>query len=379
MQRRGCFVFLLLVLGAVSAEAAEPGGHPYTRLRMVEVQDEQGFGQPVVALRFLVPASWRVEGGVRWNVPPQCTGELVDVHVRATADDGMHGFEIFPSRVWHWSDDPADIELWRIDATLGNRCTVAPPMGAADFLIEGLPEGFRPPFEVLSVEALPAVAKVLAAESTQLQAMNLPFQADAARVRVRYDSGSGPIEEWLTAGVFDVPMQAISSGAAMQGHMTMTIQHISSASRVFGFRAPAGRLQEQERLFATMVASVQVNPVWEAALGQVALNLAQIELQGARERSRIWSEAMAEVGRTQMGAWEAQQASQSRLAEAWGQTMRGVETFVDPSTSEAVELSAGFDAAWSNGVGEYLLSDKPGFDPNAVFADQSWSRLERLP
>jgi hypothetical protein len=209
--------------------------------------------------------------------------------------------------------------------------------------------------------------------------MNLPFQADAARVRVRYDSGSGPIEEWLTAGVFDVPMQAISSGAAMQGHMTMTIQHISSASRVFGFRAPAGRLQEQERLFATMVASVQVNPVWEAALGQVALNLAQIELQGARERSRIWSEAMAEVGRTQMGAWEAQQASQSRLAEAWGQTMRGVETFVDPSTSEAVELSAGFDAAWSNGVGEYLLSDKPGFDPNAVFADQSWSRLERLP
>ena len=111
----------------------------------------------------------------------------------------------------------------------------------------------------------------------------------------------------------------------MQGQMVMTTQYVSSASRVFGFRAPAGRLDEQERLFATMVTSVQVNPAWEAALNRLALNLAQIRIQGAAERSRIWSEATAEVGRIRMEAWENQQASQDRVAQAWSQTMRGVE------------------------------------------------------
>ena len=158
--------------------------------------------------------------------------------------------------------------------------------------------------------------------------MNAPFQTDAARLRVRYDEGA--TEEWLTAGVLQMALQVMSSGAAMQGRMEMTTQYISSASRVFGFRAPAGRLDEQKRLFATMVASVQVNPAWDAALNGLALNLAQIQIQSAAERSRIWSEAAAEVSRIRMAAWENQQASQDRIAAAWSQTMRGVETFVDP-------------------------------------------------
>jgi hypothetical protein len=377
MLRTDGFAFLLLLIAAVSAEAAAADAPGYTRLRMVEVLDEQGFGEPVVALRFLAPVDWRIEGGVTWNVPRQCTGELVAVHVRATAADGMHGFEIFPSQVWHWSDDPSEIELWRMDASPGNRCTVAPPMGAADFLIESLPGTFRPPFEVQSVEALPAVAEALAAQSTRMQAMQMPFQADAARVRVRYDAKAGAIEEWLTAAVFEAAMKTISSGAAMQGRMEMTTQHISSASRIFGFRAPAGGLEQQERLFATMVASVQVNPVWEAALGQVALDLEQIQLRGGNERSRVWSEAMAEVASTQAEAWRNHQVSQSRLAEAWSQTIRGFETYVDPADGEAALLSSGFEAAWSNGAGEYVLSDQPDFDPNTVLTDQDWHRLER--
>ena len=172
-------------------------------------------------------------------------------------------------------------------------------------------------------------------------------------------------------------MQAMSTGAAMQGQMVMTTQYISSASRVFGFRAPAGRLDEQERLFATMVTSVQVNPAWEAALNRLALNLAQIRIQGAAERSRIWSEATAEVGRIRMEAWENQQASQDRVAQAWSQTMRGVESFVEPGGTATVELQSGFDNAWSNGVGEYVLSDRQSFNLNTVFTNQNWTRMER--
>jgi hypothetical protein len=50
-----------------------------------------------------------------------------------------------------------------------------------------------------------------------------------------------------------------------------------------------------------------------------------------------------------------------------------------PAPEPAVELQPGFDNAWSNGVGEYVLSDQPGFDPNTVFTNQSWTRMERRP
>jgi hypothetical protein len=127
-------LILLLVFETLlprTPAAAETG---YVRLRMVEIPDEQGFERPVVALRFLAPSDWRIEGGVRWNLPLQCQAELVTVHVRALAPAGDRGFEILPSRVWRWSDDPTEVDYWRTGAGPGNQCAIAPPMAAADFL-----------------------------------------------------------------------------------------------------------------------------------------------------------------------------------------------------------------------------------------------------
>jgi hypothetical protein len=69
------FVLLLVfVMILPTTPAADEAG--YVRLRMVEIPDEQGFGQPVVALGFLAPTDWRIEGGVRWSLPLQCQAEL---------------------------------------------------------------------------------------------------------------------------------------------------------------------------------------------------------------------------------------------------------------------------------------------------------------
>ena len=124
-------LLLVFVSTLPTTLAADEAG--YVRLRMVEIPDEQGFGQPVVALRFLAPTDWRIEGGVRWNLPLQCQAELVTVHVGALAPAGDLGFEILPSRVWRWSDDPTEVDYWRMGAGPGNQCAIAPPMAAADF------------------------------------------------------------------------------------------------------------------------------------------------------------------------------------------------------------------------------------------------------
>jgi hypothetical protein len=41
-----------------------------------------------------------------------------------------------------------------------------------------------------------------------------------------------------------------------------------------------------------------------------------------------------------------------------------------------VELSAGYNEAWSKGYGAYILSNDPLFDPSVAF-QENWSRLQK--
>jgi hypothetical protein len=57
-------------------------------------------------------------------------------------------------------------------------------------------------------------------------------------------------------------------------------------------------------------------------------------------------------------------------------TIREVETWKD-SGGTSVELSSGYDQAWSRGDGSYILSNKPTFDPSSVFQDQRWTEMKK--
>jgi len=64
------------------------------------------------------------------------------------------------------------------------------------------------------------------------------------------------------------------------------------------------------------------------------------------------------------------------MAEQFGQTIRGVETSVDPRSNEPVELVGGYVGAWSNGKGEYILSDSPNFNP-ATALHEDWREMKK--
>jgi hypothetical protein len=57
------------------------------------------------------------------------------------------------------------------------------------------------------------------------------------------------------------------------------------------------------------------------------------------------------------------------------QTIREVETW--RGADGRVELSSGYDQAWSRGDGSYIVSNSPTFDPRAAFQDQNWTELKR--
>lgn len=69
-------------------------------------------------------------------------------------------------------------------------------------------------------------------------------------------------------------------------------------------------------------------------------------------------------------------ASQDRIADLRREVLGGVETYVDPVNRALVQLPVGWHEYWVNQRGDYLTSDRPGFDPNTL-NNGSWQQLTR--
>jgi hypothetical protein len=147
-------------------------------------------------------------------------------------------------------------------------------------------------------------------------------------------------------------------------------------------RCPAGRRDECMKLFKMIMASHRVNPIWRSAKEQFLTQVGNMEHKASMDRIRLMGEqsrAYAEqAGRDsdqRMRDWESRQASSDRQQKQFVQTIREVETWRDASGS--IELTSGYQNAWSRGDGTYVLSNKPGFDPSSAFQDQAWKPMQR--
>jgi hypothetical protein len=78
------------LLVAMHGEAADAPADQL-RLRLVEIVDATGFGQPMVAATVLLPSDWQVESGVRWTPYPGCVQNVVQLSLVASSPDGRLG------------------------------------------------------------------------------------------------------------------------------------------------------------------------------------------------------------------------------------------------------------------------------------------------
>lgn len=371
---------LLPILLAGAALAAAQAGGRYYRMKPVRIVDEQGFGQPVEAARLLVPADWRTEGGIQWDGQELgCPFNIIKVRFRAVSPDGMWGLEVFPGMMWQAASDPMMQQIIGQQAARRMGCGAGPVTTAADYLRQMAPR-LRPGARALNAQPLPAVTQ---AKQQQLAATYGPligsgairgFRTDAASVRLAYSLQGQPVEEWVSSSLLSVAAASANTAALMQGQMNMSAaMYTMVLDPVFALKAPAGKFDA--RLAATIFASVRPNPQYEAAVSQFLATMGNIAIRGAMDRSRIWAEAGRQISATIAQSYQAQQAVQDRLAGQFSQTIRGVETYIDPS-GKRIELTGGYDNAWVNPRGEYLLSDSPGFNP-AVALRENWTQLKK--
>ncbi len=339
---------------------------PMLRFRTASIVDREGTG--IEAFHVLVPTDWQVEGGVRWVLDRPSAP--ADAGFRATSPDGSEVFELFPNQNFVWTDNLMTRSLFPVGSRYFG-AEVRPPEHVLQALEDVVLARFRPglaDLAVLTREEVPAFGQAVAASQTFEPGATKG--ATGAKTRIAYTLGGTPVEEEIWAAVEVVSF-------TLPGGFGSTTTTLWTASHVFACRAPRGRLDADARLFQTIASSIRVNPVWFNKYVQLIETLAQRQIQHIRaigELSRMLAQTSDEISAQRMATWEADQAARDRSADAFSQYMRGVDAYHDPNTGGTVELPSGYAQAWSNPLGEYVLTESLDANPN-VGSNLHWTPL----
>jgi len=351
-------------------------------MKLVKVLDNEGFGPNIEAARLLVPADWKIEGGVHW-VGGQlgCPSNIIQVSFKATAPDGVTGIEFGPGYSWASNSDPQGMRIIQQLAAQKQGCDGGPVVGPIDYLRGRILQKYRPGARLLGSEPLPDLTKEKTDALLRIygplvkQGTMRAAKAEAGSIHISYTVNGQPVEEWISTTIDSLVSPTINSAAMMRGQMAYTEStYTLSSEGFFAARAPLGKFDK--KLAATIIASTRPNPAYQEAVGNFLLSMAKIQQKGAMDRQKIWHDAQQQISSTINESYRRQQAAQDRAAAQFDQVIRGVETYVNPSTGEKVELTGGYNNAWVNGLGEYILSDSGSFNPNAALKG-NWQQLQK--
>jgi hypothetical protein len=375
-------------------------GKDYMVLERVRFMDPMGFKQPAEAFSVLIPKGWKHEGGVIWKSLQECRSEMVGARYGITSPDGAIRFRGLQPHSWAAASDPMMMQNMQMQASQGG-CGVGGPMSAEDYLRQVFVPNELQGATVVEVKPNPEAERVMAEQASAFQASARQYggQAEvrpsAISARVKWNDGS--------EGIVLISIQNVISTTQNMYTGAMQQMSMSTASERSWLRFPAERRAEAETFLANMKSSVRTNPAWKQAVDGYFAELGRqqerqhhiimdgidqstrnmtaahnqrmdaIQAQGAANTAKH-NDRMAAMDQN-MRSWEQQQASQDRQHTRFVQTIREVETW--QGSNGAVELSSGYDQAWSRGDGTYILSNKPGFDPSAAFQDQNWTEMQR--
>jgi hypothetical protein len=381
--RKSIMAFLLgaVALSSLSAtHAAEPAGTDnYLLMRRVSIIDPAMIGRPVEAASILLPKDWSVESGVVWTGDIGCPRNGIKLSLKAQSPDGKLGFEVFPEYVWNWVDDPQARAYTNPLAALGIKgCDTLPPYDAAGYLQNLFLPHWRAGSTLVGIGRVPELIQAMQVESMAMSGGNpspIRTDFDVALAAIETPHAGGTDEEWVLASIIrTVAYLPVLSTMGTFGNQVSGNYNMAAVDQ-FAARAPKGQLEQNEKLFEVIYRSFRVNPVWGSAVARHFQIMDRINLKGVQDRQRIMHESQQEISAMIEQGYNARQAIMDRSAERQIKALRGVETYIDPATQSRVELTSGYQGAWTNGLGDYVLSDSPGFNP-ARELQGNWTALK---
>jgi len=338
------------------------------RFKTLSYIDEEGIG--IEAFRMLIPSDWRFVGDIRWILDNP--GMPASASFRVWNPKGKEEFEVFPTQPFFWTDNPMTLSIFPVGSRyFGNEVRpMAKPIEALKQIVIPRFKRNASDLRIVNEEPLPDLAKAVGA-GMQSQA-GLSASAEGARIRIEYNRGGKEMEEEIYTVVQSIsfPVQT------MTGPVTNTNWYVDY---VFSFKAEKGKLDTHSKTFQTIAYSFKVNPKWFNKYNQLVEYLIQGQIRqihNVGQLSKIISQTSNEIREASMKSYYERQEVNDRIADNFSQYIRGVDKYYNPIEEKPVELPSGYENAWTNGLGDYILSDSPSFNPN-IGSTKNWQKMKR--
>jgi hypothetical protein len=330
--------------------------------------DRQGTG--IEAFNFLMPVGWQFDGGINWILDNPAMPGTVAFKVFNTK--GKDEFEVFANRCFFWTTNLQLLAMFPPGAKYFGS-TVKLPVNAQNALKNIiLPQERKsyPDFKIISQTDLPELAEALGA-GKQAQGP-VSSKATGAKTRISYSKNGVPMEEEFYGVVENITFP-------IQGMGGTTFNTIWYVDYIFSFKAEKGKLENQTKNFQTITSSFRLNPKWYAKYSNVIEYMAQQQIRQIRsvgEFSRMLSQVSDEMRADQLAQFESRGNVYDKVSEKFSDNMLGIDRYFDPYEGREVTLPSGYNHAWCNNNGEYVLTDNPNFNPN-VGSNLNWQELPK--
>lgn len=338
------------------------------RFRNFVYVDQQGTG--IEAFRFLMPSDWKFEGGINWLLDNPMMPSVSAFRVYNPT--GKEEFEVFPNHCFYWTTNQQQLALSPPGSRYFGSVVMQPVPAQIALRNIILPEyrGRLINLEILKEEDVPELPLAL---GTGQQAQDyVTSAATGAKIRVRYMNQAVPMEEEFYAVVETITFP----GQSMFGTFYNTLWYVDY---IFSFKAEAGKLDNHAQVFQTIVSSFVLNPRWYAKYSNVIEYMAQQQITRIRnlgEFSRMLSNISDELREDKLRQFTASGEVYDRVSQKFSDNTLGIDRYYDPHEGRDVELPSGYNHAWSNNNGEYIVTDNPNFNPN-VGSNLHWEPMQR--
>lgn len=330
--------------------------------------DKQGTG--IEGFRFLMPSDWSFEGGMRWIMDNPAMPSVTAFRVFDPASEAQ--FEVFPNHCYFWTTNLQLLGMFPPGSKYFGS-TVMRPVTAQKalrniILVEQQQRYSE--MKVIKDEDVPELPKALGAGK---QAKGFGSSgATGAKLRVSYLKNGIPVEEEFYAVVesYSFPVQG------MYGTTYNTLWYIDY---IFSFKAEKGKLESNTRIFQTITSSFKLNPHWYAKYSNVIEYMARqkiTQIKSVGEFSRMLSQMSDQVSDEKMQQFTERGKVYDEVSQKFSDNTLGIDRYFDPHEGKEVELPSGYNHAWCNNNGEYIMTDNPNFNPNES-SNLHWESMKR--
>jgi hypothetical protein len=365
---------LLSLLICAALSPADPLFAQSIEMHRIDIIDDQGLGQHLVAASFLAPVGWIAQGFASWPsktiAPCKPTPTLV---FQAVSPEKTTGVQVFPGQTWLFSPNASFAEQLRKQqdsAQVVTHCEVRPLVSAIDYLKTLIAR--EKSSQIISAGPMPDGDKL--ARMIGRGGRRGRVSVDTARVYLHGTPDGIPIEGYSETALITTTH-----------HTPMgTIIQVSVPIVVNKF-APMGQLKESDKLLSAIANAVSVNPDWQRHVDefQAGLRRSQQNINAddahtadniARIQQRANDYAYNVIRRAQRNAPHGIDSS----THAFALSMNDAQEYQDPATGQTVLASNQYRHVYTKGQGEYLYSDSLLGDPNAT-QGSGWQEMRQQP